>query len=73
MEEMLEFIIPGDGNGGVARIKDGNKLCHEPGDRAQRLGGTRGDTKAKVPYQQLQSSTDKILDITTLKKQPKLL
>jgi hypothetical protein len=37
------------------------------------MGGARSDTKAKVPYRKLQSSTDKILDITTLKKQPKLL
>ncbi|PNF14800.1 hypothetical protein B7P43_G07017 [Cryptotermes secundus] len=63
----------GDANGGVVRIKESNKLCHNAGERIQRLGSARGDTKAEVPYQQLQSSTDKILDITTLKKQPKLL
>jgi hypothetical protein len=73
VKEIFNFIIAGDPNGNVALIKDSNKLCHEPVERAQRLGGARGDAKAKVPYQQLQSSTDKILDITTLKKQPKLL
>jgi hypothetical protein len=73
MKEIFNFTIAGDANGGVVRIKENNKLCRDPGERAQRLGGARGDTKAEVPYQQLQSSTDKILDITTLKKQPKLL
>jgi hypothetical protein len=73
MKEIFNFTIAGDANGGVARIRDGRKLCHEPGGRGQRLAGARGDMKAKLPYQQLQSSTNKILDITTLKKQPKLL
>jgi hypothetical protein len=73
MKEIFNFTIPGDSNGGVVHIKESNKLCHKPGERAQKLGGARGDIKAGVPYQQPQSSTDKILDITTLKKQPKLL
>jgi hypothetical protein len=67
MKEIFNFAIADDANGGVAQIRDGKKLCHKPGERGQRLGGARGDMEAKVPYLQLQSSTNNILDITTLK------
>jgi hypothetical protein len=69
-------LILGETSGGVAQIKGGQNFGHKPEQGAQRQAGpgigARGEAKVKVPYQ-LQSSTNKILDITTLKKQPKLL
>jgi hypothetical protein len=54
-------------------MKEGNN----PDECVERLirpgNGARGEAKVKGPSLQPQNSTNKILDITTLKRQPKLL
>jgi len=54
-------------------MKEGNN----PDEYVERLtrpgNGARGEAKVKGPSHQPQNSMNKILDITTLKRQPKLL
>lgn len=74
---VFSFTIVGEASGGVAQIKNDIRFGHEPekgGVRQTGRGiGVGGEAKVKIPYHQPASSTDKILDITALKKQPKLL
>jgi hypothetical protein len=53
------------------------KAGDNPKECVERLtkpgNGVRGEAKVKGPSHQPQNSTNKILDITTLKRQPKLL
>jgi hypothetical protein len=53
------------------------KVGNNPEECVERLArpgnGARGEAKVKGTSHQPQNSTNKILDITTLKRQPKLL
>jgi hypothetical protein len=69
----MHFAFLGEGGRGVAQVKVRDKP-DECADRLTRPGNAaRGEAKVKGPCHQPQNSTNKILDITTLKRQPKLL